>query len=156
VSRTENGVIVLCGTPGLDLNACAKNLAESANTVRMRCLESPVCVEEFLPAAAANALALTLPDSIGEYSLIDVLGLPYDELVVAANDGLRRALEYTILQLDDSPADIALVTLHPVLLHQRTSEFVVPYFGSNFSALSDNDVRIRYYVGAEAETGRLG
>jgi hypothetical protein len=129
-------VILMCGTPGLDLNVCAKILSESANEHSHTCVREPICVEHYIPTAAADRLSRILPDSIADYSLADALGLPYDELVLSANEALNLAIAQTLQHLDGSTARWAIVTVHPVLFHQRTSEFITPYYGSGFVGLT--------------------
>lgn len=136
-------IILLCGTPGLDLNSCARLLAESAREHSHECLPEPVCTEEFIPPAAASRLVRTMPEGIESFSLVDALGLPYDELVASANDALSAALFSVTENLTNSHATSAVLTLHPVLYHQRTSEFITPYSVDRFAQISQQHAIVR-------------
>jgi hypothetical protein len=82
------------------------------------------CLEDALPDAAAEKLRRLFPSpSEKHYGLSNVLALPYLELAEAC----RKALENTVTHLHQTGVARGYLTLHPVLYHQQTTEFVQPY-----------------------------
>ncbi len=113
-------MVLISSIPGTAISGCVQNLIACGMTARDGA--SFACLEDFLPIAAASPLS-----TIGyrtPHTLANVLQLPFDTLCAVCSDALSLALAKLSESVGEQEGGRVYLTLHPVLYHQRTSEFV--------------------------------
>ncbi len=122
-------IILISSISGNDVKQFASHLKNYSESKGTRCTR-PFCVEEYLVEAANEVLkyapALCPPTG---FSLNTVLNLPIEELRKTCD----KAFAKTIIAAAQEDKGLAIITFHPVLYHQRTREFVLPYTGEKLN-----------------------
>jgi hypothetical protein len=141
VARRETGIlkiVLLSSIPGCDVDLCAEELRQHAEAQGVHC-SKVLKIEDFLLEVAKPLLAAV---EDGPFSILDVVRLALPQLA----DLCQRAFEATLGAIPPSD-DLVLLTFHPVLFHQGTSEFAVPYKSTRmFGALQERNLEVHRIV----------
>lgn len=95
--------------------------------------ERALTVEDGLVRAATPHLLRYRPEPMCGYSLPDVFLLPREELTTVCHEAMDAALQSLVAA--SSGRQVLLTSVHPVLYHQLTREFLSPYQPSEVGRL---------------------
>jgi len=117
-------VTIFCATAGLDIEKCVNNIDiyAAANTNKRI---KYYCLEKAFHEPAKSFLDKIISPPLPNYKLVHVLMLPCEELKIVCHEGLEIILNN--IKNEFIEGENIILSLHPVLYHQITKEYVQPY-----------------------------
>jgi hypothetical protein len=140
-------LVLLSSITGQGIRSCLDNLAQASKGKALvaRNTQRVLTVEDNLLAAANPRLKAYRKEPPGGFQYADVLLLPHSELTDVCHEAFDKSLALMKEQRTDQV--VGLLAIHPVLYHQLTSEFVMPYqTGRLRPTLQKHDFELRFLV----------
>ncbi|MFG0252410.1 MAG: hypothetical protein ACF8NJ_05995 [Phycisphaerales bacterium JB038] len=121
-------ILVSC-IPGAQIRDWAEDAIARAGILKkpLRVLRDPYSLENALLRFAKVPPPASQAARASQVTLGDLLAIPPEDLVPLVHGCLSAVLEQMLRDAIDSGRSLGILTFHPVLLHQITSEFFSPY-----------------------------
>ena len=134
-------LILLSSIPGLDIKQIIQNIKYYSKVSGKDKNIKDYCLEKEYINPAKPFLKEILVEPLTGYSLTNVLQLPNEYLNVVCRKALKCIISKITKEVKNN--DIPILSFHPVLFHQITSEFtILPWLTIFQEALSDSKINI--------------